>query len=306
MESHVDRLVNQTWEKFQECDGSQRLLIAISGIPGSGKTTLAACVAHGINNLFHQDYHTRFPNSPPTSSSRTDPSQPDVAFVVPLDGYHLTRKQLSEMPNAEEAIFRRGAAFTFDAQSYLGLVMKLRRPISPETPTIFAPSFDHAVKDPVSNDIAIPVTARIVIFEGLYTALDEDGWRQAHALMDEIWFVDTDIERATQRVAKRNFAAGISSSFEESLARTKKSDMRNARHVLDARLHVHETIPSVEDESWVSQDLVNVDDELERKATAKKSGDDDGDYDVDEDSLRKQRMLRMDSIAALAADGVGM
>jgi len=290
-----------TPEKFQECDLSQRLLIAISGIPGSGKTTLAACVAHGINHLHHQDYHRRFPNSPPTTSARTDPSKPDVAFVVPLDGYHLTRKQLSELPNAEEAIFRRGAAFTFDAQSYLRLVGKVRRPISPETATIMAPSFDHAVKDPVSNDIAIPVTARIVLFEGLYTALDEEGWRDAHALMDEVWFVDADIERATQRVAKRNFAAGISPSFDESLARTKESDMRNARHVLDARLHVHEVVPSVEDESWVSQDLLIVQDELERKVTA----DDDG-YDVDEDSFRKQRMLRMDSIAALAADGVGM
>jgi pantothenate kinase len=289
-----------TPEKFQQCDGSQRLLIAISGVPGSGKTTLAACVAHGINKLYHQDYHTKFPNSPPTSSSRTDPSQPDVAFVVPLDGYHLTRKQLSEMPNAEEAVFRRGAAFTFDAQSYLKLVMKVRRPISPETTTIFAPSFDHAVKDPVSNDIPIPVTARIVIFEGLYTALDEDGWREAHELMDEVWFVDTDIERATQRVAKRNFAAGISASFEESLARTKESDMRNARHVLDSRLEVHEVIPSIEDESWVSQDLINVQNELERKDT------EDDDYDVDEDTFRKQRMMRMDSIAALAADGVGM
>lgn len=259
-------------------------------------------MAHGINNVFHQDYHTKFPNSPPTSSSRTDPSQPDIAFVVPLDGYHLTRKQLSEMPNAEEALFRRGAAFTFDAKSYLSLVTKLRKPISPETPTIFAPSFDHAVKDPVSNDIAIPVTARIMLFEGLYTALNEDGWREAHELMDEVWFVDVDIERATQRVAKRNFAAGISGSFEESLARTKESDMRNARHVLDNRLEVNEVIPSVEDESWISQDLINVQDELDRKNAA---NDDDEDGD-DEDSFRKRRMMRMDSIAALAADGVGM
>jgi hypothetical protein len=63
---------------------------------------------------------------------------------------------------------------------------------------------------------------------------------------------------------------------------------------------VHEVIPSIEDESWVSQDLINVQNELERKDT------EDDDYDVDEDTFRKQRMMRMDSIAALAADGVGM
>lgn len=195
------------------------------------------------------------------------------------------------MPNAEEAVFRRGAAFTFDAQSYLDLVSKVRRPISPETPTIYAPSFDHAVKDPVANDIAIPVTARIVLFEGLYTALDADGWRDAHELMDEVWFVDADIETATQRVAKRNFAAGISPSFEESLKRTQQSDMRNAKHILEDKLDVHEVVPSVEDESWVSEDLVRVEGKMEEER---------------EDALRRQRMLRMDSIAEMAADGVGM
>ncbi|OAL36987.1 hypothetical protein AYO20_03756 [Fonsecaea nubica] len=293
MESHVQRLVDQTWERFQQCDGSQRLLIAISGIPGSGKTTLAASVCAGLNKAHHSHQNKRFPNSPSRSG-------PDIAFVVPLDGYHLTRKQLSEMPNAEEAVFRRGAAFTFDSQSYLKLVEKVRKPISPETLTIYAPSFDHAVKDPVANDIAIPPTARIVLFEGLYTALDEPGWRDAHELMDETWFVDVDIPTATQRVAKRNFAAGISTSFEESLDRTEKSDMRNAKEVLEKRLPVQEIVPSIEDETWRSEEVRNVDGQLQ--------GDEDGDEDRERDEAerRRERMTRMDSIAMLAADGVGM
>ncbi|KIW52949.1 hypothetical protein PV05_08556 [Exophiala xenobiotica] len=287
MDSHVQRLVDQTWEKYSQCDLSQRLLIAISGIPGSGKTTLATCVAHGLNTAHRQSRHSQFPNSP-----ESDTSCPDIAFVVPLDGYHLTRKQLSEMPNAEEAMFRRGAAFTFDAPSYLELVTQLRKPITPETPTIYAPSFDHAVKDPVPNDIAIPPTARIVMFEGLYTALDADGWRDAHALMDEVWRVDTDIETATQRVAKRNFAAGITATFDESLERTKASDMRNAREILDKQLPVQEVIPSVDDETWRSEEVVRVEGELEDQQQ--------------EDDMMRRKMMRMDSIAALAADGVGM
>ncbi|KAK5464999.1 hypothetical protein LTS15_001562 [Exophiala xenobiotica] len=288
MDSHVQRLVDQTWERFSQCDPSQRLLIAISGIPGSGKTTLAACVAHGLNTAHRHSRHTQFPNSP-----ESDTSCPDIAFVIPLDGYHLTRKQLSEMPNAEEATFRRGAAFTFDAPAYLELVTQLRKPITPETPTIYAPSFDHSVKDPVPNDIAIPPTARIIMCEGLYTALDsDDGWRDAHALMDEVWLVEADIETATQRVAKRNFAAGITKTFEESLERTKASDMRNAREILDKQLPVQEVIPSVEDESWRSEEVVRVEGELEDQQK--------------EDDMVPGKMMRMDSIAALAADGVGM
>ncbi|EXJ86029.1 hypothetical protein A1O1_06398 [Capronia coronata CBS 617.96] len=293
MESHVQRLVDQTWEKFSKCDLSQRLMIAIAGIPGSGKTTLAATVAHGLNKKHHETMHTQFPNRPVAP----DPSQPDIAFVVPLDGYHLTRKQLAEMPNAEEAIYRRGAAFTFDAQSYLELVTQVRKPLTPETRTIYAPSFDHAIKDPVLNDIAIPPTARILLFEGLYTALDADGWRDAHALMDQTWFVDVDIETASQRVAKRNFAAGITQTFDESLARTRESDMRNARDILDHRLPVQEVVPSIDDDSWRSDEVSRLEDELE--------ADQEGE-DVRESNLRQARMLRMDSIAALAADGVGM
>ncbi|KAI1616911.1 L-iditol 2-dehydrogenase [Exophiala viscosa] len=294
MDSQVQQLVEHTWEKFSTYDLSQRLLIAISGIPGSGKTTLASSVVHSLNKKHHDSRHTLFPNSP-----ESGPSSPDIAFVVPLDGYHLTRKQLAALPNAEEAIFRRGAAFTFDAQSYLELVEKLRRPIMPETPTIYAPSFDHAVKDPVSNDIAVPPTARIIVFEGLYTALDEEGWRDAHALMDEMWFVETDIETATQRVAKRNFGAGITKTFEESLARTKESDMRNARDILDHRLHVDQVIPSVEDESWRSEEVVQVENELERSQTQ-------ADNEANAEEVKRQQMMRMDSIAELAADGVGM
>ena len=206
------------------------------------------------------------------------------------------------MPNAEEAIFRRGAAFTFDAQSYLALVEKVRNPILPETPTIYAPSFDHAVKDPVANDIAIPPTARIVLFEGLYTALDEPGWRDAHALMDETWFVDASILIATRRVAKRNYAAGISKSLEESLDRAEANDMKNGREILDKRLPVQEVVPSVEDQTWKSEEVEYLESNLKKL-------EDNGvevDTDADLSDPRKERMSRMDSIALLAADGVGM
>jgi pantothenate kinase len=247
---------------------------------------LATAVCAGLNKAFHTDNHEQFPNSPARAV-------PDIAYVIPLDGYHLTRKQLSEMPNAEEAVFRRGAAFTFDPQSYLSFVENIRQRITPETTTLYAPSFDHAVKDPVENDISIPPTARIVIFEGLYTALDESGWREAHALMDETWFIETPVPVATARVAKRNYAAGISSSLEESLSRTEKSDMRNAREVIQKRLPVQEIVPSVEDESWKSEAVDNIEKNL-------KALEDEG-HDV-----RMERMSRMDSIAMLAADGVGM
>jgi pantothenate kinase len=251
---------------------------------------LAALVASGINKKHHDDFHQKHPNSPPLDPGRADPSQPDVAYVVPLDGYHLTRKQLSEMPNAEEAIFRRGAAFTFDAESYYQMVKKLRQSIEATTGTIYAPSFDHSVKDPVQNDIGIPPTARIIIFEGLYVAMNRPGWKDAAELMDEIWYVETSIAVAEARVAKRNFAAGISATLEDSMARTRASDMRNAREVMDERLECQEVIQSVEDDSWKSEDVEIKAAEATKQQTERPNG-----------GMRE----RQDSIAELAEAGAG-
>lgn len=158
VQEHIHNLI----AKFQRTDNSRRLLVAVAGIPGSGKTTLASTLASNLNTIYHHEHHARTPNLPEVDADHPDPSQPDVAVVVPLDGYHLTRKQLSEMPNAEEAVFRRGAAFTFDAEGYYRLVQKLRKPLEATTSTIRAPSFDHAKKDPVADDIGIPPSARIV------------------------------------------------------------------------------------------------------------------------------------------------
>lgn len=193
------------------------------------------------------------------------------------------------MPDPEEAAFRRGAAFTFDAKAYYVLVKRLRMPLEANTKTIHAPSFDHAIKDPIENDLHIPPTARILIIEGLYVAMDREWWRDAAQMMDEIWYVDASIEAATLRVAKRNFAAGLSSSYEAALERTKKNDMRNAEEIIAELLPTQETIKSVEDEAWKSEDikLAEQDDELQDRPQLVDRG-------------------RTDSIAELVEAGAGM
>ena len=170
MEEQVDRLVKKTWGAsilLQFCTSSilipQRIIPECSGLKASsrrrvrhtgfryatfsndpshylspsitGKTTLAAIVSTRLNELHAQQ-------SPGTSNS-----SPLSAFL-PMDGYHLSRRQLDALPDPVSAHARRGAEFTFDGESFLTLVKKLREPLCPETQTLFAPSFDHAMKDP--------------------------------------------------------------------------------------------------------------------------------------------------------------
>lgn len=216
------------------------------------------------------------------------------------------------MPNPDEAHYRRGAAFTFDADAYLKLIQKLRNPIEATTSTIRAPSFDHAVKDPVDNDISIPRAARIVIIEGLYTALSyppsktdnpsddtkptvSPAWAEACTLMDEIWLITVPIPIATERVAKRNFRAGLSPSLEAALERTVNNDMKNAREILDnlpPQDKVTERIESIEDGGWKAQAL---EDEQQRKET-----------EAEETEMRRLRLQRLGSIAEMVDAGVGM
>ena len=169
-----------------------------------------------------------------------------------MDGYHLTRAQLSAMPDPNTAHARRGAAFTFDAPAFLQLVKKLREPICPETGTIYAPSFDHAVKDPVENDIPIAATSRVVVMEGNYLSLGTGApeWKEAAELMDELWFVDVEEDVARQRLIKRHVASGIAADEEAGRRRADENDLVNGKEIIEGRLDVHEVINSQYDDSW--------------------------------------------------------
>ncbi|PGH29259.1 hypothetical protein GX50_07998 [[Emmonsia] crescens] len=237
MEEQISRLVDKAWAKFLSTPPSARLMIAISGIPGSGKTTLATTMARRINKLYSSTYPAATATAP-------------IATSVSMDGYHLSRAQLTAMPDPVYALARRGAAFTFDPVKFLRLVRALREPLTPNSPTLYAPSFDHAVKDPVEDDVAIPATARVVFFEGNYLSLDKEPWNEVAGLMDELWFVEVDFETARKRLVVRHVQAGIARDEEEANRRALENDLVNGREIVDFRMEVQEVIVSREDVGW--------------------------------------------------------
>lgn len=166
-----------------------------------------------------------------------------------MDGFHYTRKALSAMPDPENAHARRGAAFTFDADRYLSLIIDLVN----NKPTIWAPTFDHAVKDPRERDLMISSETRIVLVEGNYVALDEPIWRDAAKLYDELWFVEVDLEVARKRLRERHLRAGIVQTLEDGDKRALENDLVNGKEILDKRLPIAEIVKSVEDQDWVHE-----------------------------------------------------
>ena len=140
------------------------------------------------------------------------------------------------MPDPAVAHLRRGAAFTFNAPAYLALVKQLRAPLGPDSKTIYAPSFDHAVKDPVENDIPVATNVKVCLFEGNYVALNKEGWAEAASLMDEIWFVDVDEKLARQRLVKRHVKAGIVKDEAEARKRADEIDLVNGQDIIQHRV----------------------------------------------------------------------
>ena len=173
-----------------------------------------------------------------------------IAEAIPMDGYHLTRAQLAQMPDPKYAAARRGAAFTFDGEKFLKFAQALRQKITSDTPTLYAPSFDHAIKDPVENDIAVPPTCRVIFFEGNYLSLDREPWKSIAAVMDELWFVQVGFETARKRLVRRHLEAGLARNEAEADHRAMGNDLVNGKEIVENRLPVQEVISSCYDPAW--------------------------------------------------------
>lgn len=108
-------------------------LIALAGLPGAGKSTVAA------------DLQARWPG----------------AVVLPMDGYHLPRRLLDA-----EGLRRRGALHTFDPVRLRADLQRLKA-----TGAGVFPAFDHAEGDPREAAIEVRADGSPVFVEGLYLLL---------------------------------------------------------------------------------------------------------------------------------------
>ncbi|KAB8069778.1 P-loop containing nucleoside triphosphate hydrolase protein [Aspergillus leporis] len=206
MEEEYTRIADTIRHRARAHD-KKRYLVAIAGVPGSGKTTTATAIAQRL----------------------TSGSSPIQTALISMDGFHLSRAALDQLPNREEAYVRRGAPWTFDAARFIAFVHHLRQwADSSSNETIYAPIFHHETKDPVDNGITIDSDASIILIEGNYLLLDEPEWRDVAQLVDYRVFVETDLQEARERVAKRHVQAGIEKTIEDGYRRVDSNDYLNA------------------------------------------------------------------------------
>lgn len=174
----------------ETCD---RIIVAIVGAPGSGKSTLVANLAATLNN----------------------------AVVVPMDGFHLDNVILEE----RGLLSRKGSPETFDADGYHQFISRLKH----STEAVYAPVFDRGADLSRAGAIEISSDVKLILTEGNYLLLQQSPWNKLNELFDLTAFLDVPETELRERLVNRWLAHGL--SFEAAVKRAEDNDLRNANLV---------------------------------------------------------------------------
>ena len=151
-----------------------RLIIGITGPPGTGKSTFAGQLLDRL----------------------------DRAALLPMDGFHLSNRQLDRLGRRD----RKGAPDTFDVDGY---VTALRRAAT-SGGDVYVPDFDRTLDESVAAGGVVAADARVVITEGNYLALSERGWGPVRREIDRLFYFDCSLEVRRSRLIARHVAGGRS------------------------------------------------------------------------------------------------
>jgi pantothenate kinase len=185
-------------------DRSDRAVLGIAGPPGSGKSTLTSALLSALGSRLGAD----------------------AVGHLPMDGFHLADVQLDRLGLRD----RKGAPETFDVDGYVAALGRLHSsPVS----VLYVPGFERDLEQPIAAAIAIPPSARLVVTEGNYLLLRDDGWQHVRPLLAEVWFVGVDDDVRRSRLVRRHEEFG--KSADAARAWVDEVDEPNARLIASTR-----------------------------------------------------------------------
>lgn len=200
----LEQLENMWREK------GRRILVMLAAPPGAGKSTLASFM----------EYYSKEINSEA------------MVQAIGMDGFHRRQEYLltheTEVDGRMIPMVRiKGAPITFDLE---GLKTKIEQVIGGKE--VGWPTYDRHLHNPI--DDAIKITGDIIVLEGNYLLLNEDGWRELHELADYTIFLRADEDMLKERLIARKEASGNSRKQAEDFVNF--SDMRNVHICLNKSL----------------------------------------------------------------------
>lgn len=140
-----------------------RLLVAVAGVPGCGKTVFAARLARVVRAV-----------------------SPSVGVVaVGLDGYHYPNAHLAAtaapatVPEPGPLKLYKGAPLTFDVARLAADLGRLRA-----GGALTLPAYDRTVHEPAEGRLRVSASDRLALVEGNYLLCREPGWEAVPDLFD--------------------------------------------------------------------------------------------------------------------------
>ena len=196
------RQLNALYEEKQ-----RRILVLLAAPPGAGKSTLLdmlcrLCAAH--------------PELRPLTA-------------IGMDGFHRYQQYLlthtAERDGQQVPMVRiKGAPVTFDLPL---LTQRMARIAAGEV--IGWPVYDRLLHDPVED--AVTVDGDIVLLEGNYLLLEEDGWKELRRFADYTARITADPALLRRRLIDRRMATGVEAAPAAEFV--DRSDMYNVRLCLE-------------------------------------------------------------------------
>ena len=192
--------------KMQD-EKSGRLLVMLAAPPGAGKSTLSSFLEYLARDII-----------------------PDKKVqAIGMDGFHRRQDYLTShtaLVDGREVLMVdiKGAPITFDLNAF---TEKIKTMMSEKR--CGWPVYNRLLHNPVED--AVVVDGDIVILEGNYLLLDEDGWRNLSDLADYTISINADPKMLKERLIERKISTG--SSREKAIKFVEFSDMANVTLCLE-------------------------------------------------------------------------
>ena len=248
----VAALVQRIRIMLAEQSHGQRLIVAIAGAPGAGKSTLAEQVCNLLNGADARDTIAGGGAMSAAASNRDNPGKPvgaeakssnpvtdatgSCAVVVPMDGFHLDNVLLRE----RGLMAVKGSPQTFDVTGFAALLQRLS---VADAGDVYIPVFDRSAD--LSRNAAQCVTAShsVIIVEGNYLLLAREGWKKLAPLYHLSVMLDVPLGTLEERLVERWLAHGLAP--EAARERALSNDIPNARLVQEESTGAHLQFKSV-------------------------------------------------------------
>jgi len=167
-----EQALSRVTELLNSANG--RIIIGIVGKPGAGKSTLSSYLIEKL-------------------------SKESVA-LVPMDGYHLSNKELDTLGRRN----RKGAPDTFDSNGYAALLQRIATSID----DVYFPIFHREIEESIAAEGVVTAKTKIVLTEGNYLLHDQDGWKNVAPILTETWYVEVDDVVRLERLVDRHHFYG--------------------------------------------------------------------------------------------------